>query len=340
MDLAYSYDANGNRKAMTGLSGLVDTSYDYDELDRLTALTDPANQGIGPAITFSYDRLSRRTGMSLPNGTATTFDYDAASNLKSIANLLGATTLSSFAYTYNAVNNRDTLTQERSALSVASPLTYGYDVLDQVETATNPLAGQPAESFDYDPLGNRLRTGSQTTDNVIGPANRLLEDAQFCYAYDANGNLETRTEKVVGACTGVVTTYIYDVEDRLVRIDFPGGGFAEYRYDGQNRRIEKNVDGTIRRYLYDQEDILLEYDGLNVLQARYTHGPGIDRPLILDRDLDGSGAFEAVERFAYHTGRPRQHNGTHRLDRGRYRSQCLHVLWTDCLAIRRARQPL
>ncbi|MEK7449365.1 MAG: RHS repeat-associated core domain-containing protein, partial [Planctomycetota bacterium] len=31
------------------------------------------------------------------------------------------------------------------------------------------------------------------------------------------------------------------------------------------------------------EDILLEYDGANVLQARYTHGIGIDEPLIMER---------------------------------------------------------
>ena len=37
------------------------------------------------------------------------------------------------------------------------------------------------------------------------------------------------------------------------------------------------------------------------LQARYTHGPGIDEPLILERDLDASGTFEPNETFFYHT---------------------------------------
>jgi RHS repeat-associated protein len=35
--------------------------------------------------------------------------------------------------------------------------------------------------------------------------------------------------------------------------------------------------------VYDGEDILLEYDGANVLQARYTHGPGIDEPIAMQR---------------------------------------------------------
>lgn len=48
---------------------------------------------------------------------------------------------------------------------------------------------------------------------------------------------------------------------------------STYRYDGLGRRIEKVENGQTKRYVYDGEDILLEYDGSNVLQARYTHGP-------------------------------------------------------------------
>ena len=59
--------------------------------------------------------------------------------------------------------------------------------------------------------------------------------------------------------------------------------------------------GVVTRYVYDGEDILLEFDGVNVLLARYTHGPGIDEPLVMERDLNANGIFEATERFAYHT---------------------------------------
>ncbi len=65
--------------------------------------------------------------------------------------------------------------------------------------------------------------------------NRLLEDDSFCYAYDDNGNLESKTAKVASVCTGGVTGYTYDAEDRLVRIDFPDLSFAGYRYDGLGR---------------------------------------------------------------------------------------------------------
>ncbi len=63
------------------------------------------------------------------------------------------------------------------------------------------------------------------------------------------------------------------------------GTTANYKYDGLGRRVEKeviNVGTTVTRYVYDNEDILLELDGSNNIVARYTHGPGIDEPLILE----------------------------------------------------------
>ena len=68
-----------------------------------------------------------------------------------------------------------------------------------------------------------------------------------------------------------------------MRIDFPGDGFAVYRYDADGRRIEKDVDGTLTRYVYDDDAIALEFDGSNALTARYSHGEAVDQPLVLER---------------------------------------------------------
>jgi YD repeat-containing protein len=146
------------------------------------------------------------------------------------------------------------------------------------------------ESFSYDPVGNRLP-------GVYDAASRLLEDDEFTYEYDENGNLIKKVEKA----TGKVTTYQYDAENQLIRVDLPDGTYATYRYDGLGRRIEKNVNGKITRYVYDNEDIILEYDGENRLVAEYLHGPGIDEPLMMERDgkiyyfiLDALGSIRAL----------------------------------------------
>ena len=121
-------------------------------------------------------------------------------------------------------------------------------------------------------------------------ANRLLEDSNFTYAYDANGNLETKTDKG----NGDSTVYTYDAENQLIQVQaftLAGGStpilVAEYRYDALGRRIEKNVNGVITRYIYDNEDIAVELDGANLVRANYAHGPGIDEPLTVFRGAEG-----------------------------------------------------
>ena len=110
--------------------------------------------------------------------------------------------------------------------------------------------------------------------------NRLTADDQFTYTYDANGNLETKTSI---ATPTDVTTYHWDFQDQLTQIDFPDATSTTYKYDGLGRRIEKNVNGTITRYIYDGEDIVLEYDGTNTFVARYSHGDQTDQPLAVQR---------------------------------------------------------
>ncbi len=289
--LSHTYDKNGNRKTLTDPAG--QTSYVYDELNRLRSLTNPAGQ----IISFDYDALSRRTKNTLPNGTTASFAYDPASQLLNLANTEGATNLSKYTYAYDKTGNRNQVDQERSAAAVFPALAYQYDALNRLTRAAQPpLPGITVESYNYDPVGNRLRRDGQSVDAIFDAANRLLEDQNFTYDYDPNGNLTQKTEKVDGA----TTTYTYDAENRLTRIDFPGGRFAEYRYDGLGRRIEKNDNGQITRYVYDNEDILFEFDGANTLLARYTHGPDIDEPLVMERDVNGNGGFEATERFSYH----------------------------------------
>jgi len=288
--LTFNYDKNGNRLTMDdGVVGV--TNYIFEQRNLLDTLSAPG-QG---AINFEYDALHRRTGISRPNGADTTFVWDAASRLTSIEHVLGLTTFSSFVYGHDARSNRNSLDQVRSALSVEPALTLDYDSIDQITSATHPVPASPIETFTYDASGNRIRRDGQSTDSIIGLGNRLAEDALYTYAYDTNGNLETRTRK----STGAVTSYTWDPENRLIRIDFPDLTFAAYSYDGLHRRIEKDDDGNVTRYVYDRADILLEYDGLNTLLARYTHGLGIDEPLVMERDGNGDELFAASERFHY-----------------------------------------
>ena len=284
IDPSYTYDLNGNRLEMLDPTGT--TFYTYDALNRLISMTNPSDN----TTLFAYDALSRRTSMTHDNGVVATYTYDLASQLLSLGHTLLALPISDFSYTYDNVGNRTTLTQVRSAVAVASPLTYVYDELNRLIEATHPLPANPLETFDYDPVGNRELRDGQSFTSMFDAANRLLQDEDFCYSYDDNGNLTSKEAKVAGVCGGVgqFTEYEYDPESQLIEVRVDAAVIANYLYDGLGRRIEKDTGGAITRYLYDGEDILLEYDGANTQLARYTHGPGIDEPLIMER---GSESF-------------------------------------------------
>ncbi|MDH5668631.1 MAG: hypothetical protein OEY86_11520 [Nitrospira sp.] len=203
------------------------------------------------------------------------FRYDPASQVTNILHQITAssTQINQADYVYNGVGNRTSLTDRRG------PQAFGYDSLDRLTSASHPLLATP-QAFTYDAVGNRTTAG-----NVTNAGNQLTADATHSYQYDDNGNLTRKTL----LATGNYTQYTYDAENRLTKVeDFAAGNptpafTSTYRYDGLGRRIEKVANGQTKRYVYDGEDILLEYDGANVLQARYTHGPGIDEPIAVTK---------------------------------------------------------
>ena len=209
--------------------------------------------------------------LTYDRGAEASFPYDPASQVTNILHQLTATSapINQAAYAYNPVGNRTSLTDRRGSQA------FGYDTLDRLTSASHPLLATP-QAFAYDAVGNRTTGGS-----VVNVGNQLTADINFGYQYDDNGNLTRKTL----LATGNFTSYTYDAENRLTKVEeFAAGNptaalTSTYRYDGLGRRIEKVANGQTTRYIYDGEDILLEYDGANVLQARYTHGPGIDEPL-------------------------------------------------------------
>ena len=201
--------------------------------------------------------------------------YDPASQVTSILHQLTAnsTQINKADYLYNGVGNRTSLTDRRGSQ------TFGYDNLDRLTSASHPMLATP-QSFAYDPVGNRT-----TNNSTVNAGNQLTADATHNYAYDDNGNLTRKTL----LATGNYTQYTYDAENKLTKVEeFAAGNptaitTSSYRYDGLGRRIEKVANGQTKRYVYDGEDILFEYDGSNLLEARYTHGPGIDEPIAVTK---------------------------------------------------------
>ncbi len=274
--ILYQYDGLGKRTRMTGPDGKT-ISYQYDVANRLSEILTPTG-----TFAFSHDPIGRRTGLSYPNGVQTDYAYDPSGFLTSLsARISQKPPVSSFAFAHDAVGNRTAMTD------LAGNHEYAYDAIDQLTRAAHPT--RPPEQFQYDPVGNR-----QTT--VVDSDNALLEDEDFVYTYDAQGNRIEKASKI----TGRKTTYSYDPDNRLVKAETPAT-LARYKYDPFGRRIEKEVNGQITRHLYDGPNILLEYDGQNNIKSSYLHTLAIDDPLALEQNgkayyyhKDGLGSIRSL----------------------------------------------
>jgi RHS repeat-associated protein len=238
----------------------------------MTSLTDPAMRTFG----FDYDAASRPTLRTLPNGTFTEYSYDAAGRLEAVANRDASTDIASFTHTLNGIGDRT------ETVDAAGTHTFTYDALNRLAAAVRPPL-LPNETYGYDSGGNRITSHLSAT-YTYDTTNRLLEDADYTYEYDPDGNLIERTHKT----TSATDTFAYDGFGQRTSASFGDGTSVTYRYDALGRRIEKAVNGDARRYLYDGDALLYEIDATGAALARYTHASGTDQPLARD---DGSVVF-------------------------------------------------
>ena len=148
------------------------------------------------------------------------------------------------------------------------------------------------------------RAGQQVSENIANSAfvfdiavapdvdytpnglNQYADVDGTAYAYDANGNLTSDG----------TNTYLYDVENRLVKVT--GANTATMHYDTLGRlwRV-KAANGDERHMLYDGDALVAEYNGSGQLLTRYVHGTsGADDPLV---SYDGSSVSLSNARFLF-----------------------------------------
>ncbi len=270
--ISYEYDLNGNVTTRTDPTGVE--AFVFDLLDRLLS---QAHSQLG-STSFAYDNNSRLSAMTYQNGITSAYTYDSASRLQLLSYSKAGNPVYSEQNVYDGAGNRIQRTEDGAVTHA-----YTYDNAYQLVAASH--SNQPAESFSYDPAGNRL-TSHLSSFYSYDNANRLLEDQDWLYTYDADGNLTGKTNKM----NGDIHTYTFDSQNRMVAFTLtPGGGSttqpasAAYAYDYAGNRIEKSVASSagtsITRFLYEGQKMLAEYDGGNTLIRWFQQGPGIDEPI-------------------------------------------------------------
>ena len=174
---AYLYDAMGNVISMS--QGEQITTYEYDLLGRLVAMTTPD----GSVTTYAYDALGNLISETDPLGNTTTFAYNAESLLELVTYANGATQRLAYDLAGNVMGETD---------AEGNTKQYRYDRVNRL-TAVIDEAGRKT-SYAYDAQDNIARV----TD-ALGHVTR--------YTYDKNSNLLIETDAL-----GNTIKYAYTLE--------------------------------------------------------------------------------------------------------------------------------
>ena len=302
----YEYNADGDRTKMEDATGT--TSYEWDQLDRLTGTKD----GHGDTAAYEYDLANEQTKITYPNGKAVTRAYDNAGRLKSTTDWLEHTTkfiydadgdlkASTFptgttnedTYAYDETDAMKEIKMLKGAETLAS-LIYTRTKDGQVKGATSKgLPGEEKPAYEYD-ANSRLAKGAGISYKYDNANNTEVIGANTL-KYDSADELE-KSEVTVGKAlvanytynevgqrtklkpaTGPATTYGYDQAANLTSITRPKEGSTaaiedSYAYNGDGLRTAQTISGSTTYLTWDLAEKLplILNDGTN----SYLYGPG------------------------------------------------------------------
>jgi RHS repeat-associated protein len=263
--LAYGWD-DQDRRTSIDLSGAGTLLYRYDPRGLLSEV-----EGAGFGLTeLDWDDARRLAQITHPNGVVTNFVYDEVDRNTSLEHRDPSNAvLARFDTAHDARGRRTSMTD------LDGTHIYSYDRDDRVLGATHPLI--PDERYTYDAAGRRT-SGAFGTSSIYGDGSRLLTDGVRSYEYDAAGKIVNRESPAGSLSLG------YDPRGRVTSMVLPDGRSLSHRYDPFGRKVERNLDGAITRYLYDGASVLAKFDAGGSLQAWRMRGDGLDGLLAVQKD--------------------------------------------------------
>ncbi len=267
--LTYTYNSEGQRISLVDSASGFAVDYNYNAVGQLASLTDANGDSL---VTYTYDVDGRLSEQANSNGTYTTYSYDADSNILELINYgPGGAIQSSFAYTYNSLNERAT----ESTLD--GTWTYSYDAAGELTSAvfasTNAAVPDQNLAYVYDAAGNRVETiiNGTTTNYTTNNRNEYTAVGGTTYEYDANGNL---TSEINSSGT---TTFTYNSLNQLTEVVTPTDTWT-YQYNALGERVSATHNGQTIVYVLDptgQGNVVAAYNRAGQLVADYAYGLGL-----------------------------------------------------------------
>ncbi len=250
----------------------VDSTYSYDDADRLTGIDHVHDTTSLAFVQYTLDKVGNRVERVDGAGTHV-YGYDDVYRLTSVTYPGPSTTT----YSYDDFGNRTSMTVD------SDTTTYVYDDADRLTSLTPP--GSSAVAYDWDDNGNLVERGSDTF--VWDFENRLLEvtvdSTTTAFTYRGDGLRDSRT---VGMNT---TTFTWDIVAGIpVVID---DGDLRYVYGAHGLIAQKSAS----------DDYYLLSDGLGSTMAITDDQGAVVRDYQYDvfgEVTGGSGSAETEFQFA------------------------------------------
>lgn len=258
----YTYEDDGAVSTISAPEN-ISTSFNYDGVNRLTS-----RNSNGLQTSYQYDDNDNLTQMTDSGGFVTSYSYDANDNLSSITNANDIAT--SFVY-----DDQDRVISEQFGNLVTE---YNYTDEGYLDDITKP-SGQTI-SYDYDNDG-RLEETTTITDinyNSKNLVTSIVNDAgTMSFGYD-NLNMLDEVETV----HGLEVKYDYKDTNQIDEIEYPTLNGIQFEvdnsYDNKNRIwqviVNKNIgdnDIVIAEYEYFDDDRIKWINLANNTRIRYNY---------------------------------------------------------------------
>lgn len=270
--VTWNYTTDRATAGMTSVTNAADpshpTTYTYDPAGNLTSIRD----ALGRTASASYDALDDMTSATDGNNVRTTLLYDGAGNLLSRSTpLVGTAQNQVFAYGYGDATHPGDVT------SVTDPdgkvWHDSYNLNGYLNIATDPLGD--ATRYCYDGVGRPTQTITPIGSNRGITCGLLNQNYSYLYDtdafgavtatkdplfansdpthhrtvthYDADHNRDSFTD-----ANNNVTTYAFDLADRLTTVTRPDHTTLSYGYDADGNRTSSTDGAThITSYHFD-----------------------------------------------------------------------------------------
>ena len=267
--VVYRYDAAGRLIEDTKEPLGATTTYQYDDADRLIAITDPMGNTIhygydmrgnkiytidakGYMTKYLYDANNNLIKTIYPDNTETTYSYDGEDRIKTITYANGATEK----FEYDALGR---VIKHIDAMGKFVEFTYDGlgNVLQKIDREGNLIA-----AYKYDTMQNVIEAvdyfNNKTTNtyNQLGLLEKTTDPLGRVsrFKYDKLGRLTQAIDALNG-----ISKQSFDADGNQKSFTDPNNNTTELKHDKAGNLTEiKTASGSTTKYVYDANGLLIK----------------------------------------------------------------------------------